>query len=242
LLVVQPRGDYRFLPGTGELPFCQAAIAQPGFEIARAQLARPLPWREGFGLIERHLAGLGRPRQALCAVELRCAEPYTREGFAAFNVGYAELMDGWGLLLDGGCTTRTNVAPELHPPSEQVLFAFAYTVPTAQAGPPTFVVAGAPERPHVRPGESSPDALREKTADAVAVLGERLAVLGLGWEAATQVAVYTEHDALAAVRAELLPLMGSAALEGLRWFPSRPPILGLEIEIDVRGLRQETRV
>jgi hypothetical protein len=32
---------------------------------------------------------------------------------------------------------------------------------------------------------------------------------------------------------------GMAAVHGVRWFPSRPPITGLEYEMDVRGVRRE---
>jgi hypothetical protein len=235
-------GNYRFLRGTGELPFCNAVIAEAGYEIVRAQLERPVPWREGFRTIEAHLAGLGRPRQALCSVELRCTRAYTRDGFAEFNVGYANLMRDWGLFVDGfGCTTRTNVAPEHSPPSEQVLFAFAYTVPTAGVRP-SFVLAGAPEGPSVRPGETSAGALAEKVEDAVRVLSGHLEALDQRWDAVNQVAVYTAHDALPAMRDGLLPKLGPAALNGLRWFISRPPIVGLEIEIDARRVGTELRI
>ena len=82
-LVGQSAGSYHFLPGGGALPFCGGVVADSGYEIVHAVLRRPIPWREGFGLIERHLAALGRPRAALCAVELRCGKPYTREQFFA---------------------------------------------------------------------------------------------------------------------------------------------------------------
>ena len=243
MLLAQPPGNYRFLAGDGHLPFCDAVVADPGYEIVRAQLDRPLPWREGFALAERHLAGLGRPKQALCAVELRCAEPYAPEAFAEFNRGYADLLRDWGLFVgDLGSTTRTNVAPEHEAPTEQVMFAFAYTVPAPDARP-TFVISGAPEDDDVRPGETSPDALRAKTANVRDILAARLAAIDQAWPAVTQIAVYAPHDhALAAVRAELLPHLGPAVLNGLRWFPSWPPIVGYEIEIDCRGLRTEIRL
>jgi hypothetical protein len=242
MLVEQPRGNYRFLSGAPSLPFCGAVAPAPGYEIVRAELDRPPPWREGFARIEAHLASLGRPRQALCSVELRCARPYTPDGFAAFNAGYLDLLRDWGLVVDERVsTTRTNVAPQLAAPTEQVLFAFAYTVPAADA-PPSFVLAGATEPADMSPGQSSPEALREKTAAVVASLGERLTALGQSWPAVGQAVVYTAHDALPAVRAELLPRLGPAAVHGLRWFDSRPPIVGLEVEIDARAVRQELRL
>jgi hypothetical protein len=36
--------------------------------------------------------------------------------------------------------------------------------------------------------------------------------------------------------------MGASAVHGLHWFYSRPPIVGLEFEMDLRGVRREERV
>lgn len=52
-------GNYRFL--TGIAPYSAGVTAQPGYEIVRAVLARPLPWRDGFARIDKHLTTLGRP-------------------------------------------------------------------------------------------------------------------------------------------------------------------------------------
>jgi len=32
---------------------------------------------------------------------------------------------------------------------------------------------------------------------------------------------------------------GAAALHGVRWFPSRPPVVGLDYEMDLRGVARE---
>src|SRR5688572_708228 len=241
MLEAQPEGGYHFLKNTQPIavPFSAAVVADEGFEIVRAVLERPLPYRAGFALIERHLTALGRPRQALCSVELRCRVPYSLEGFNAFNTEYAELLRAWGLFRDGnGVATRTNIAPDLDPPAEQVLYAFAFTVPAARQST-TFVLSGAFERPELRPGDTSPEALREKTADVMATLHERLGAAGLSWDPVTEVGLYTQHDLWSALRAEVLPRLGGAARNGITWFPSRVPVEGFELEIDVRAVAQE---
>jgi hypothetical protein len=227
------------------LPFCGGVVADTGYEIVHAVLRRPIPWRDGFALIERHLAALGRPRVALCAVELRCGKPYTREQFFApegFNGQYGALLREWGLVVDGvGSTARTNIAVDLAPLAEQVVFAFSYTVPAPDA-PPTFVVSGVPEAPTVRPGETSVEALREKTVDIVATLDGRLASLGAGWDQATAVGLYTVHDLFPILRAAVLEKMGLASLNGIQWFYGRPPVDTSAIELDVRGVQRECRL
>src|SRR5215211_5922460 len=244
-LVGYAAGNYHCLPSTGPLPFGGGVVADTGYEIVRATLWRPIPCWDGFRLIEQHLAALGRPRTALCAVELRRGKQYTREQFFSpdgFNGQYGALLREWGLVVDDkGCTARTNIAVDVTPLTEQVLFAFSYTVPATEA-PPTFVVSGAPEANTVRPGETSAEALQEKLADIVATLEGRLAELGVGWERATAVHLYTVHDLFPFLRTALLERMGRAALNGIQWFDGRPPVEGSEIEVSVRGIQHELRV
>jgi len=240
MLESQAQGNYRFLAGEpGRLPFCQAVIAEPGYEIVRATLDQPIPYQKGFGLIASHLKSLGRPQQALCGLELRCAEPYTRDAFTKFNGEYASILETWGLWSDGiGCTARTNIAPALCPPTEQVLFAFSYAIPST-ASRPTFVLSGA-----AAVGADATDAtdLRTKVAHITSTLDERLTELGLGWDATTEVVVYAPQDIESALRSEVLPRIGSAVLNGIRWFPSRAPVIGSEIELGAHGVRQELRI
>jgi hypothetical protein len=236
------RGNYRYLAGErGRVPFCNGVIADPGYEIVRATLERPVPWVQGFAFMERYLQSLARPVQALCGIELRCAEPYTRDKFNEFNAGYADRLAKWDLYADGiGCTARTNIAPVLAAPAEQVLFAFSYTVPTTSERP-TFVLSGA-AAVGVREGDTSPDGIRAKAAYLIGVLDERLAALGVGWDLTTEFVAYAPQDIEASLRSEVLPRIGSAVLNGLRWFPSRAPVVGTDIELGAHGVRQELRV
>ena len=37
----------------------------------------------------------------------------------------------------------------------------------------------------------------------------------------------------------ILGVAGAAAVHGVRWYPSHPPIVGLEYEMDMRGVARE---
>lgn len=104
------------------------------------------------------------------------------------------------------------------------------------------MVSGVPEAPTVRPGESSPEALREKTRDIVATLDQRVASLGVSWDQATAVGLYTLHDLFPILRSEVLEKIGLASLNGIQWYLGRPPIETTAIELDVRGIRSELRL
>lgn len=245
-MIEHPQGNYRFVPFSGDprvlgnAPFSNGVVAQPGYEIVRATFQRPLPYREGFAAAERHLAAVGRPRAALCAVELRCPEPHTRESFSAFNAAYRALLQSWSLFVDGANpVARSNIAPGVQPPTETLLYAFSYAAPMQGEAGTTFVISGAPERPDVRPGEITPDALHEKTASVMAAMDAGLGSVGASWADVTALNLYTQHDILAFIEAALLHTMGPAAAHGLHWFWSRPPVQGLEIEADIRAIRHE---
>lgn len=243
------QGNYRFLAGIA--PYSAGVVAMPGYEIVRATLQRPIPYSAGFELIDRYLASLIRPRAALCAVELRLPRPLSFAGFASFNGDYQTLLAGWDLLVDGrNPVARTNVAPAIAPPATPSLYAFSYTAPATTPGP-TFIVAGAGDLEDqanlsaaavVRPGEISPDALRQKAGTVMAVMQERLYGLGAGWEATTAVNIYTEQPVESFLVDGILKPMGQAALHGVHWHFSRPPIEDLVFEMDLRGVRLEIRI
>jgi len=252
-LLPGPDPSYRFLPG-GE-PYSSGVVATAGWEVVHATLQAPVPWREGFARIDRRLRALGRPRTALCAIELRVPTPLTFAGFAEFNRGYRELLGEWGLLVDGrNPVARTNVAPVVGPPPEASLYAFSYTVATEPGersyGRPTFVAAGSGElRPGqasrsgiVRPDETSPDALREKAGYVMGVMQARLAGLGAAWTDVTAVDIYTAHPLESFLATEVLAAMGPAAIHGVHWYLSHPPVAGLAFEMDLRGVRREVRL
>lgn len=239
-----PDPSYRFLPGIRA--FSSGVAATAGWEIVHATLARPVPWREGFARIDRHLREAGRPRTALCGIELRSPTPFTFEGFAEFNEGYRVQLAEWKILVgDDNPIPRTNVAPTIAPPREPSLYAFDYTVQgTTPAA--TFIVAGAGEMRDraqgregiVRVGETSADAMREKARFVMAIMQERLTALGGEWGRVTAIDVYTAEP-IHGLLGDILGPAGATAIHGVRWFPSRPPIQGLEFEVDMRGVGRE---
>ncbi|MSS72873.1 MAG: hypothetical protein EXS64_15475 [Candidatus Latescibacteria bacterium] len=241
-----PKGAYRFLPGIS--PYSCGVLAAPGYEIIHVTLSRLVPYQRGFEVIADCLNRLKRPRQALCAVELRSPVPFTMEGFIQFNRGYKVILQDWDLMVDGvNPVARTNVAPEIGPPEEPALHAFSCTIPSEEDGTPTFVVAGAGEVREgrleasaiVREGETSEEAMREKAACVMECMSERLKGLGVSWSDATTVDVYTVHDIHPLLRSHLLPPAPGAARHGINWHFARPPIVDIEFEMDVRGVREE---
>jgi hypothetical protein len=236
------KGHYRFLPGIA--PFSSGAVAMPGYQVVHATLRRPLPYRRGFERIDAHLRAEGRPRQALCAIELRIAEPLTPQGFDAFNADYRALLADWEILLDGeNPIARTNVAPVVGAPAEPSLYGFAYTVPV-DAGTPTFVVAGSGETRArtgdvgglVRGGDTSPGAMREKAGFVVGVMRDRLHGLGADWPDVTAINVYTAYPIEGFLADVILQAVGPAAIHGVHWHLSRPPVKQIEFEMDMRGV------
>jgi hypothetical protein len=243
MLIANPKGNYHYLPGTSPRPYCSGVTADRGYEIVHATFEHLIPWRVGFKLIERHLESLGRPPQALCGVELRCAAPYTFERFQAFNAEYGEVLKEWGLYPGSagtGSTARTNIAPAYHAPGEQTMFAFSYTTPSS-SDRPTFIISGTPAGEAWR-GEASFDANREQLSRIVQILEERLAALGVTWDLTTEISVYSPKDIEPALRTVLVPKIGTAVLNGLRWFPGWAPVIGSGNEMGTHGVRRELRL
>ena len=94
----------------------------------------------------------------------------------------------------------------------------------------------------MRLGDTSPDAMREKARFVMGIMQDRLRALGGEWSRVTAVEVYTALPIDGALLAEILGPAGAAAIHGIRWFPSRPPVQGLEFEVDIRGVARELTI
>ncbi|MGH7913086.1 MAG: 2-amino-5-chloromuconate deaminase CnbZ [Candidatus Binataceae bacterium] len=247
MLLDNPNGNFKFIRGYG-LPFSSGALASPGFEIVHATFKPLARLADGYRLIERQLSDAGRPINAVCGIELRIPAPLTPAGFDEFNRGYIERLTAWDVMIDGlNPIARTNVAPAASPIGEPSLHGFYYTAPAMGAARPAFVLAGVPEvasreggkREIAAAGDVSTEGLRRKNACVLEALGGLLREMNLGWSEASAVNLYTVHDMHPLFATDLLPALGAGAYRGIRWHYARPPVIGLELEIDGYAARQE---
>jgi hypothetical protein len=239
-------GGYRYIPAG--FRFSAGVAAEPGFELERVRLATPLPLPQGFAAIEAYLNRIGRPLTALAQVELRSPEPLSDEGFLEFNRQYVMTLQRWGLFHEGAPNpvARTNVCPFYGRPSEPVIDSFCHTIASERPAFDTFVLAGAGE---ARPGagsyeervvrwrDTSPEGLREKLRYVVQETERRLRLLGFDWRDAAVTRAYTVLD-IGHLVGEQLASRGALS-GGLVWHYTRPPAIGMEVELDAYRVRRE---
>lgn len=238
-------GGYRYV--RGPFQYSGGVAAEPGFQVERVRFSRPVPLETGFAAIEAHITARGRPITAFCACELRSPAPFTEAGFVAFNRIYVGTLERWGIFRDEeNPVARSNVCPEIAPPPEPSFYAFSYTVPAAADAGPSFVIAGSGEAPEghgsyqeriIRLGDTSPAAMREKARYVLGAMEARMAALDAGWADTTASQTYTVHDIHGLLADEIVSR--GAAPAGLTWHFARPPVEGLDYEMDVRGVPVE---
>jgi hypothetical protein len=242
--ILPPAGGYAAAPGW--LQYSRGVRALPGHAIVRVRFQDLIPLDAGFTWIAAWLRDLERPLTSLCACELRSPAQFTEDGFRAFNLRYAETLRAWGVMHgDANPVARSNVCPPIAPPREPSFYAFCYAVP-APGATSTFVAAGAgettegtgpyPERV-IAYGDTSAAGMRRKAERVIDEMERRMALIGGGWKAATAVQVYAVHEIHSFV-ADLLVARGATS-HGLTWHFARPPIVGLEYEMDVRAVNEE---
>lgn len=237
--VVFEPGGYRYLRHAFQ--YSGGVRAEPGFVVERARFRRPVPLADGFQAVEAHLTAIGRPFTSFCACELRSPEPFTDDGFIAFNRVYVGTLERWGIFKDEeNPVARSNVCPEIDPPAEPSFHAFSYTVPEGSgdtaAAETSFVISGAGEAER-KPEDTSPAATRIKAQSVLASMEERLEVLGLGWGDVNATQAYTVYEMHSFLGDEIVAR--GAVPGGLTWHYARPPIVGLDFEMDVRSVPVE---
>jgi len=241
---------YDYLPGVGQ--YSTAVVAGPGHTLTRVRLTRSVSHELAFELITAHLAGLGLPSGALCAIELRSPEPFSEQGFAEYNERYRHALRQLGIDLDqGNPVARSNLCPAHHPPADVAVHAFSYAAPVREVDPGglaplgrTFVVSGSAEVPEgearytdhiVARGDLGPDGLARKARWVVEEMTRRLRLIGADWSLVTGAQVYTVRDMGSILASEVQSTIGRA----VTWHACAPPIMELEFEMDCRRIGNE---
>jgi hypothetical protein len=241
-------GGYRFIKGA--LPYSLGVAALPGFRLERIRFQSPVPLDDAFRRMAGILADAKRPASALAACELRSPSQLTEEGFRTFNERYIRLLRdfGWSEVDQTNPVSRTNVCPTHQSLSDASVYAFSYTVEDAGARP-SFVLAGAVDLMDgdkdirdliVALDQVDVAGIRKKAGHALKELDGRLSLLGFDWSMTTGNNLYCAHDIFLAVTDEIA--VRGAALAGTTWHLCRPPISGLEFEVDTRSISVERTV
>lgn len=233
-------GGYRFLPA-GPV-FNSGAVPLTGHEIVHVLFNPWVPLDRAWQVIEATLKDAGRPREALCGMELRIPRQLTFDGFRSFNAPYIEQLRQWNLVFgEYSAVSRTNVAPAF-PPSVPSVHAFSYAA-KSQARATTFCVSGTadidPNGKIIAQGDLSPEGMRQKLQYVIGVITDRLGRLGLSWEDATHTDLCLAHDIGDLLETLVMPGLQGAGSRGLRMHLARPPIIDAEIELETRGVRRE---
>lgn len=119
-------------------------------------------------------------------------------------------------------------------------------MPAAKNAATSFVVAGSGEsvegkanyRDHtVALGDTSPAGILAKAKFVASEMERRMSAFGGTWQDTTAVQLYTVHDAYPVLESEL----GRRGVlrNGLTWHFDRPPVIGLDFEMDCRRVHRE---
>lgn len=234
-------GAYKALPG-GSV-YCAGVLPYEGFEVVRVLLRPWLPVERAYAFIEGHLKRIGRPVQALCGMELRVPAPLTFEQWSSFNVPYLEQLRKWGLMFgDYSGVCRSNIALALRPPETTSVCAFAYTAPTSAKGI-SFHLSGTadidPSGKIIAEGDAGAAAMQKRARYTIEAVGATLAKLHVSWQDTTQIAIFHVADIPGLWGPTLLGALGEAVRSGVLVHHARPPLVGAEVELEARAVRQE---
>lgn len=242
--IAAPDSGYRYLPGVFQYSCGVGAL--PGFALERVRFSKVVPLKEGFARIAETLKQAGRPLTAFAACELRSPAPFTEQGFRDFNEIYIRTLEEWGIMKNRlNPIARSNVCPKIDPPSEPGFYAFSFTT-VAPDAPQSFVIAGSGESAEgkgdyrdniVRYGDTSPSGMLEKAKWVLGEMERRMQAFGGDWSKTTGAQLYTVHDVYALLGCEF----GRRGVlsNGLTWHLNRPPVEGLEFEMDCRRVHAE---
>jgi len=244
--VVYESGGFRYLAGRAGAPFSNGVAALDGYALTRVRVSEQ-SLADGFAAAARYLVAQKRPLVSLVGCELRSPAPVTAAAFGDFNKVYTGLLRSNGFITgDLVPIARSNVAPNVDPPTATMLAAFTYATPLPSPKTPArdFVISGtadATENGLIAPGDSSPAGLQAKSARILTELRRRVEALDCKWDDVTTAQIYTGFPIDAVDRA----LAANNFKPGGPWFeycPCSPPVIGLDFEIDVRCISTERAI
>ena len=240
-------GGYCYLPSVFQ--YSAGIAAEPGFQLVNARFRSILPIQEAFACIEQHLKKIGRPLTAFAHCELRSPKQFDDQGFIAFNRMYVNTLEKWGIYqaesqgsLFMNPVARTNVCPEYFGPTEVGMYAFTYTDLASSNSVANFVLSGGgdarsgpePYRERIIAyGDISSEGLKRKMEFVANEMTKRLESLGFNWNDVTSAQAYSVHN-VGGLLEEVFVKQGYSR-SGINWHFSRPPVAGLDFEMDLRG-------
>jgi hypothetical protein len=240
-------GGYRYIPSVFQ--YSAGVAAQPGFKLEQVRFKTPIPLGQAFDIAQSHLTRLGRPLTAFAHCELRSPSQFDDHGFIQFNKKYVGILEGWGLYKPqmGDQTpvnpvARTNVCPEYFGPKEVSMLAFTYTTPCDLSSASNFVLSGGGDarsgpEPYsdriIALGDQSHSGLSLKIEFVIKEMRRRLECLGFKWDDVACTQAYSVHN-IGGLVESLLASQGFIS-HGLNWHFARPPVQGLDFEMDLRG-------
>ncbi|EWY35830.1 hypothetical protein N825_34140 [Skermanella stibiiresistens SB22] len=205
-----------------------------------------MPIEQAYSFIEGHLKSIGRPVQAFCGIELRVPEPLSFDKWSSFNVPYLEQLRKWNLIFGNySCVCRSNIALDVHPPATTSMCAFSYTVPATAKGT-TFLLSGQADIGSdgriVAESDTSPAAMQRRARFTIDTVSDTLNKLGQSWTETTRIALFHVHDIPDLWGPALFGSLGEPIQRGLLVYRARPPIVGGEVELEARAVRQELSI
>ena len=81
--------------------------------------------------------------------------------------------------------------------------------------------------------------LRQKTIFILETIEGLLKAMAVGWRDVTGIQLYTVRDLHPLIDSVVLPRIGEAAMRGIQWHYVLLPVVGGDVEIDVRSVRAE---
>jgi hypothetical protein len=240
-------GGYRYLPSVFQ--YSAGVAAEPGFQLVQARFRSPPPIEEAYIRIEQHLKKIGRPLTAFAHCELRSPRQFDDQGFIDFNRAYVRTLEQWGIYRAESVgyefinpVARTNVCPEYFGPSQVAMYSFAYTVLSNSDSPGGFILSGGGDaRPGpesyreriVAYGDTSKEGLKIKMEFVADEMNKRIESLGFHWRDVTSAQAYSVHN-MGGLVEEVFAKQGRMRC-GINWYFARPPVSGLDFEMDLRG-------